>query len=399
LIHLNNINFKNKVMKKLITSLLFVLITQHMWADKITTSTLNHYGKITAITPFTITLSEGCQGTASTFPWDSRTSIAFNDLCVPPPGDLSASPHIIQPKCSRQTSVFEFRLKNVQSTFYCSSVSFDGNNFKFVLKDGREFIIQDFSHNKSVDYLWYSTECTDSIKAPEQIPDFVVAISAVATQSQLNQNTCTVKLSTPLNNDSLKQFAMAGGRVRTAWRFSWLPCPGATKYQLFVIHPSALNPLINKDAITTTNYSYNGTGYGPMTSLNGWTWKVRAYVGEQWQEWSETRTFDIIPLPCSISGIVRGNLTYESYSDVGGEHHPITLKTVFLMTTDRVVVQRATLRNRQYIFEKVPSNKTYRIYVEPAFISDPEYIEITNTTPRASYINRNFKIRGIKGEG
>lgn len=80
------------------------------------------------------------------------------------------------------------------------------------------------------------------------------------------------------------------------WDFDWSDCPGATEYHLYVKLPSALNPLIDDQTITSSSYHYVSTGYIIDANRFGWTWKVGVKVDGMWHRWTETRTFDVEPV-------------------------------------------------------------------------------------------------------
>jgi hypothetical protein len=81
------------------------------------------------------------------------------------------------------------------------------------------------------------------------------------------------------------------GKDTMAWYFDWSAVPGATQYELLVIHLGASVPAINKEVVET---SYYDDAFAVRTAaLTDWTWKVRAKVGGQWRAWSETRTFNV----------------------------------------------------------------------------------------------------------
>ena len=81
------------------------------------------------------------------------------------------------------------------------------------------------------------------------------------------------------------------------WDFDWSDCEGATQYHLYVIGPTAINPVIDHNNITSSSYQHIRHGsYIIERNRYGWTWKVRVRVGGQWSEWSEIRTFDVEPL-------------------------------------------------------------------------------------------------------
>jgi hypothetical protein len=213
------------------------------------------------------------------------------------------------------------------------------------------------------------------------------------------QSSCTVRLKAPANNTELGQNSLGDGRVESIWRFTWFPCQEATKYHLYVIHNTALNPVINNDSIRAVTYLDKAIHYG-ITALDGWTWKVRAYVRGQWSEWSEIRRFRVMPVPCIISGKITGPMEGEYYSDAGGEHYKIKMEKVFLTTPDGTrKVREAIIRNREYVFKNVPSGKSYRVYPDRRFKSNPEYIEIRDSKPNENYKRNNFAIAGVKPEG
>jgi hypothetical protein len=81
------------------------------------------------------------------------------------------------------------------------------------------------------------------------------------------------------------------------WKFEWSGVPQATRYHLYVIHPGAKNPVIDKSDITTTSFLQEGHGdYIVDRYCKGWRWKVRAMVAGTWREWSPEGTFDVEPL-------------------------------------------------------------------------------------------------------
>ncbi len=78
------------------------------------------------------------------------------------------------------------------------------------------------------------------------------------------------------------------------WDFDWSDVEGATRYHLFVVNPLGL-PHIDYDNITSSSYHLESQGYQTSDCLEGWTWGVRAFVNGQWNEWSDTRHFDVEP--------------------------------------------------------------------------------------------------------
>lgn len=79
------------------------------------------------------------------------------------------------------------------------------------------------------------------------------------------------------------------------WTFTWSACPGADAYQLYVIGPSAIYPLVN-DVTAETNYTMASGGYIVEANAVGWTWKVRARVEGAWGTWTRERSFNVEPV-------------------------------------------------------------------------------------------------------
>ena len=80
------------------------------------------------------------------------------------------------------------------------------------------------------------------------------------------------------------------------WYFDWSDCDGATRYNLYVIGATARVPIIDV-TVDISSYDYVNTGaYIIEANRFGWTWNVRALIGGEWGEWSETRGFDVEPV-------------------------------------------------------------------------------------------------------
>ncbi len=75
------------------------------------------------------------------------------------------------------------------------------------------------------------------------------------------------------------------------WDFDWSDVPGATAYHLYVIGPTATNPVIDIEQLSASSYRSTSTGWN--NTLDGWQWRVRARVGGTFRDWSETRTFSV----------------------------------------------------------------------------------------------------------
>ncbi|SEM92873.1 hypothetical protein [Nitrosomonas marina] len=172
-------------------------------------------------------------------------------------------------------------------------------------------------------------------------------------------NLCKVTLITPDDNGTLNQQRLSDGRVETAWRFSWSECPGATKYHLYVVGPETMNPLVDINILEAPMYLARSTHYG-ITSLKGWTWKVRAYVNGKWGDWSESRAFNVSPVgipestnTCAISGQLTGKLQDHGFA--------VTHVGVFVPGESKPKSVAELDNRRRYIFQKLPGNVEYRI--------------------------------------
>jgi hypothetical protein len=99
--------------------------------------------------------------------------------------------------------------------------------------------------------------------------------------------------------------------------------------------------------------------YG-ITSLYGWTWKVRAYVDGRWGDWSETRIFNVYPVAppatvktCAISGRVTGKLQDQGFTVTHvGVFVPGETKPKFIKKLDH--------RGR-YVYTALPGDQKFRI--------------------------------------
>jgi hypothetical protein len=106
---------------------------------------------------------------------------------------------------------------------------------------------------------------------------------------------CVPALAVPANNAVLPQ-RLPDDKFALNWTFEWKACPEATRYHLFVIGPTASNPVVNEDSLTSATYQFQRShGQISKSKTQGWTWKVRAYTNGRWGEWSEVRTFNVAP--------------------------------------------------------------------------------------------------------
>ncbi len=80
------------------------------------------------------------------------------------------------------------------------------------------------------------------------------------------------------------------------WVFEWKPVRNARSYQIEVIGPGVVLPLIN--AVTSSTQYVVPRGGVYITDLQGWTWRVRTQDEKGvWGDWSESRKFSVAPLP------------------------------------------------------------------------------------------------------
>lgn len=96
-----------------------------------------------------------------------------------------------------------------------------------------------------------------------------------------------------------------------SWHFDWNNCVGATLYNLYVLEPSAANPLINVE-LTESEYTHSDYSYIIDANRMGWRAKVRAYVNGIWGDWSNETIFNVEPLntDCQIGTVndIDGNV-------------------------------------------------------------------------------------------
>jgi hypothetical protein len=79
------------------------------------------------------------------------------------------------------------------------------------------------------------------------------------------------------------------------WQFTWKAIPGATSYQIHVMHEGSLKPVANDE--TTDNFWNNSQqGFILPENTQDWKWKVRAFKDGQWCDWSVERTYTVEPV-------------------------------------------------------------------------------------------------------
>jgi hypothetical protein len=215
-----------------------------------------------------------------------------------------------------------------------------------------------------------------------------------------SQSACVPSLLVPESEAVMNQHRLDGNKVGTRWRFSWSSCPGATRYHLHVIGPSAVNPSVDIATLETTFYEDWDTHYG-ITDRHGWRWKVRAYSAGSWSDWSETRTFnvsDILPPiqpevreTCSIIGRVTGPLRFTVKDDRG---EPLSFRlTQMYMKSSREPerTRRAGIEDGAFAFDNLHAGAEYRVYAAN-FRSEPRERTITCQANRRH--QANFRILG-----
>jgi hypothetical protein len=80
------------------------------------------------------------------------------------------------------------------------------------------------------------------------------------------------------------------------WDFDWSDVPGATRYQMCILHEGS-QYLLTDTIVSDSEFRYNSSG-GYITDGNrlNWTWMVRAGDETEWWGWSEVRDFTVEPL-------------------------------------------------------------------------------------------------------
>lgn len=109
---------------------------------------------------------------------------------------------------------------------------------------------------------------------------------------------CTPVLITPQSNQVMDNGCYNVDNA-ISWYFEWTNCSDATKYRIYVKHPSVPSAIIDKET-SDTFYSFSTVSNTELTS--GWTWKVKAFIGGTWREWSEIRTFNLEPVGTDCGG-------------------------------------------------------------------------------------------------
>lgn len=80
------------------------------------------------------------------------------------------------------------------------------------------------------------------------------------------------------------------------WRFDWEDAPGAKGYEIVVLGPAAIFPVVNTRTTTSDFVLAPRSGYVADHNLRGWSWRVRAQNGNgTWGPWSRIRRFNVTP--------------------------------------------------------------------------------------------------------
>jgi hypothetical protein len=105
---------------------------------------------------------------------------------------------------------------------------------------------------------------------------------------------CIPNLILPVNSEPNMDNGCQFAPDSIVWDFDWSDCTGASQYNLYVKHPSALNPVIDETNIISSSYHYDsGGGYITEPWRYGREWRVRAMENGVWGHWSQVRTFDV----------------------------------------------------------------------------------------------------------
>jgi hypothetical protein len=78
------------------------------------------------------------------------------------------------------------------------------------------------------------------------------------------------------------------------WRFDWEDIPAATGYEIVVLGPSAVVPIVRGTTTTSEYVIAVSPGYVADHNLRGWSWRVRCrYPNGAWSSWSTIRRFNV----------------------------------------------------------------------------------------------------------
>lgn len=119
---------------------------------------------------------------------------------------------------------------------------------------------------------------------PEEIAQHLVANAVV--KEELGD--LGPRLLDPIAEATLPQPASA------VWRFEWEDVPSAKGYEIVVLGPSAIVPILRTYSDTSKYAMPSREGYIADMNLKGWSWRVRAqYQNGSWGPWSRIRRFNV----------------------------------------------------------------------------------------------------------
>ena len=78
---------------------------------------------------------------------------------------------------------------------------------------------------------------------------------------------------------------------------NWQPMANADRYNVQVLPPWSAKPAVDEKDRHGTSVHVRLRNVMPKADCHGWHWHVRAEVGGQWTDWSETRSFDLAEPP------------------------------------------------------------------------------------------------------
>jgi hypothetical protein len=80
------------------------------------------------------------------------------------------------------------------------------------------------------------------------------------------------------------------------WRFDWEDVPGVKGYEIVILGPAAVFPLVQRRTISSEHAVPVSQGYIAEHNLRGWSWRVRAqHADGTWGPWSNVRRFNVNP--------------------------------------------------------------------------------------------------------
>jgi len=174
-------------------------------------------------------------------------------------------------------------------------------------------------------------------------------------------------------------------------QFFWYPVDGATEYHLQVDNNAGFgSPEINKNEITGTQYP-DGDPLENHFGQNVYYWRVRAFVGGGWQEWSDVWQFAYEPTETDYPVFVPLHRLY-----LGGDR-----PDHYYCTQDRQI--QDAVDNHNYSYERIESYISYCKFAGcvPLFIL---YREDVNThyytgdeTDKDNKIIGGYEYQGIMG--